>query len=86
MNSTYQLTLSRNAVKYMGKQEKSVQERIRRALLGLSVHPPIGDIKLMKGYEKQFRLRVGSYRILFEVNHQERMVYILVIDNRGDVY
>jgi len=59
---------------------------MRKALLGLSVYPPIGDIKLMKGFEKRFRLRVGSYRILFEVNHQEQMVYILAIDNRGEIY
>lgn len=36
MNSTYQLTLSRDSVKFIAKQEIVVQERIRRALLGLS--------------------------------------------------
>ncbi|MGF7048374.1 mRNA-degrading endonuclease RelE of RelBE toxin-antitoxin system [Paenibacillus sp. DS2015] len=86
MNSTYRLTLSRDSVKFIAKQEKVIQERIRRAVLGLSTRPPIGDIKLMKGFDKRFRLRVGSYRILFEVNHQERNVTILTIDNRGDVY
>ena len=32
------------------------------------------------------RLRVGPYQILFEVNAKEKFVYILTIDNRGDVY
>ena len=32
------------------------------------------------------RLRVGTYRVIFEVNHTEQIVYILTIDNRGDVY
>lgn len=86
MSLNYQLTLSRDAVKFVAKQEKDVQVRIRKALLGLTVRPPVGDIRLMKGYEKRFRLRIGSYRVLFEVNLQEKIVYILAIDNRGDVY
>lgn len=86
MSLIYQLTLSREAVKFVAKQEKVVQERIRKALLGLTVRPPVGDIRLMKGYEKRFRLRIGSYRVLFEVNHQEQIIYILAIDNRGDIY
>ncbi len=67
MNSTYQLTLSRDAVKFVGKQEKFVQSRIRKALLGLITRPPVGDIRPLKGFDKRFRLRVGSYRILFEI-------------------
>ena len=86
MSSTYQLTLSREAIKFVSRQEKAVQERIRKALLGLTLRPPIGDIKPMKGYAKLFRLRVGSYRVLFEISHNEKIIYILTIDNRGDVY
>lgn len=86
MSLIYQLILSRDAVKFVAKQEKDVQERIRKALLGLTVRPPVGDIRLMKGYEKRFWLRIGSYRVLFEVNLQEKTVYILAIDNRGNVY
>ncbi|OME87067.1 MULTISPECIES: type II toxin-antitoxin system RelE family toxin [Paenibacillus] len=86
MSSTYQLTLSRDAVKFIAKQERAIQERIRKALIGLSVRPPIGDIKPLKGREKLLRLRVGTYRVIFEVNHTEQVVYILTIDNRGDVY
>lgn len=86
MSLTYRLTLRHDAVKFVAKQEKTVQERIRKALLGLAIRPPVGDIRLMKGFEKRFRLRLGSYRVLFEVDHREQVVYILTIDNRGDVY
>ena len=86
MSLTYQLTLNRDSIKFLSKQEKAIQERIRKALTGLAVRPPIGDIKPMKGRGKLMRLRVGTYRVLFEINHTEQMVYILAIDNRGDVY
>lgn len=86
MSLTYRLIINRDALKFVAKQERSVQECIRKALLGLTVRPPVGDIRLMKGYEKRFRLRLGRYRVIFEIDHQEQIVYILAIDNRGDVY
>jgi len=86
MSSIYQLTLNRDSVKFLAKQEKAIQERIRKALTGLAIRPPIGDIKPMKGHGKLLRLRVGTYRVLFEVNHTDQIVLILTIDNRGDVY
>ncbi|WP_034746735.1 type II toxin-antitoxin system RelE family toxin [Halalkalibacter wakoensis] len=86
MSLTYQVTLSRESIKFLKKQEKAIQIRITNAIKGLTIHPPIGDIKPLKVRTKQLRLRVGSFRIIFEVNHDEKMVYILTIDNRGDVY
>ncbi|QOY36975.1 type II toxin-antitoxin system RelE family toxin [Anaerobacillus isosaccharinicus] len=86
MSLTYQVTLSRESIKYLKKQEKAVQLRITRALKGLTIQPPLGDIKPLKGRNKQLRLRVGSYRVIFEINHNEKMIYILTIDIRGDIY
>jgi mRNA interferase RelE/StbE len=59
MSLTYQLTLSREAIKFLRKQEKSVQLRITKALKGLMVQPPIGDIRPLKGKKGQLRLRIG---------------------------
>jgi mRNA interferase RelE/StbE len=83
---TYQLTLSRESIKFLKKQEKAVQARIGKALNGLIIRPPIGDIRPLKGSNNKMRLRVGTYRLIFEVDHYEEIVYILTIDNRGDVY
>lgn len=47
----------------LAKQERTVQERIRKALTGLAIRPPIGDIKPLKGQGKLMRLRVGTYNL-----------------------
>ncbi|GIO43125.1 hypothetical protein [Paenibacillus apis] len=54
MSFTYQLTLNRDAVKFIAKQEKAVQERIRKSLMGLTVRPPVGDIRSLENrfYQK----------------------------------
>jgi mRNA interferase RelE/StbE len=43
-----------------------------------------GDIKKLKGSKNQYRLRVGKYRILFELESTTITVYD--IGNRKDIY
>lgn len=86
MSSVYKLTYHKDAVKFIAKQEKQIQERIVQGLKGLLVIPPSGDIKPMKGYVGLYRLRVGTFRVLFEINHNEKIIYIRAIDSRGGVY
>ncbi|KAF6509620.1 transposon site-specific recombinase [Geobacillus stearothermophilus] len=40
----------------------------------------------MKGQDGLYRLRIGTYRVLFRIDHDERIIYIEAIGNRGDVY
>src|SRR5699024_9995529 len=45
MSLRYQLILSRDSLKFLKKQETTIQTRIGKALQGLTFRPPIGDIK-----------------------------------------
>ena len=52
---------SRDALKFLSKLDKKSVERIRTAIQGLTLDPPIGDIKPMQGYnDGRKRLRVGA--------------------------
>ncbi|OKO96030.1 RelE/StbE replicon stabilization toxin [Geobacillus proteiniphilus] len=53
---------------------------------GLLAIPPQGDIKKLKGQDGLYRMRIGTYRVLFRIDHDERIIYIEAIGNRGDVY
>lgn len=47
------------------------------------------DIRKIQGTKKNnlFRLRIGDYRAIFEVYKNEiKIIYVLYIDSRGDVY
>ena len=46
---------------------------------------PVGTKKL-EGEDKLYRLRVGDYRILYEVNDEEKRVRIVKVGHRQDVY
>jgi len=76
------LTFLKLAEKTLFNYDKSLQMRIGEAISKL----PNGDIKKMKGKGKLniYRLRVGKYRIVFELSSDE--IIIVKIDSRGDVY
>lgn len=79
----YRVLISKRAEKFLDKLSKSQQEKILVALKNL---PDVGDIKKMSGYDNFFRLRIGSFRIIYSIDNQNLIVEIIAIGNRGDIY
>ena len=80
---------SRDALKFLAKLDAKSVNRIRNAIQGLTMTPPLGDIKPMQGYDDgRKRLRVGSWRIIFKYGSEGEIEILFVIDigNRGDIY
>lgn len=80
---------SRDAVKFIKKQETTIKKRLRAAIEGLKKIPMIGDIRPMEGYKDgRMRLRVGGFRVIFkEISELEiDIIFIMEIGNRGDIY
>lgn len=86
LNSDYKLIYHKSAVKFIAKLDKTSQERIVAGLNGLLSLPPKGDIKRLKGHTDLYRLRTGSFRVIFNIDHQEKVVFIQAVGNRGDIY
>jgi len=49
-------------------------------------NPIIHDTKIVEGANKVFRVRVGDYRILYEVDYTNSLIGIVKIDKRPKVY
>ena len=80
---------SKDALKFLAKLDKKSVTRIREAINGLTLEPPVGDIKLMQGYtDNRKRLRVGSWRIIYKYGAEQQVEILFIIDigNRGDIY
>ena len=74
-----EIRYSKQAIKFLAKQEESVRARIKTALQKL----PAGDVKKLTG-QPYYRLRVGDFRILF--TRDGHIIEVSKIDNRGQVY
>jgi len=80
---------SRDSLKFLSKQTKKDASRIREAIGKLRKDPPEGDIKPLQGYsDGRKRLRLGSWRVIFKNTEEDKIeiIFIIDIDNRGDVY
>ncbi len=82
----YKVSIKRSAVKEIEAipQKKERQRIIRRiGLLAKDPHPP-GSRKL-SGHDK-FRVRQGSYRIVYSIEDNELIVVVVKVGHRKDVY
>ena len=76
----FQITYSKKAEKFLRKQDKTTQYRLFTAISKL---PLEGDIQKLQG-TSGFRLHVGNYRVIFDVNGL--IVDIIDVGNRGQIY
>jgi len=44
------------------------------------------DIKKCKGHQTRFRVRLGEYRLIYDIDEANQMILILKLDTRGDIY
>ena len=80
---TYKIVYDKPAVKFLKRQSAEIQKRIITAIHKL---PSSGDIKPLAGHNNEFRLRVGSYRVIYSIENDILIIRVLDIGNRGDVY
>lgn len=78
----YNILLSKYAQKFIKKQPRYQQERILNRINQL----PNGDIKRLAGYKLTYRLRIGDYRVIYEILEETLVIKVIAIGNRGDIY
>ena len=84
MVSFWAVFLSPEVKKRLEKIPNPDRRRILTVLDALS-NGPSGDIKPLKG-RSEWRLRIGGWRILLDVDEQGKKIRIASIGSRGDVY
>ena len=80
------IEFSKRAKKFLLKCSKNLQKRIIDKIALLQEEPvPHKSVKVV-GEEKTFRVRVGSYRILYQIKWSKKTIIIAKIDKRDKVY
>ncbi len=70
--------------KYLDRLQEPDKSRIKDALKGLEKEPPQGDIRPVVGQAGYFRLKVGSYRVLYRID--SNAIFVTHIEPRGQAY
>ncbi|MGO9176178.1 MAG: type II toxin-antitoxin system RelE family toxin [Desulfobaccales bacterium] len=82
---TYSISILRRAQKELAHLPKESYEQVRDAIRALAYNPrPAGCTKLIG--RSGWRIKIGDYRIIYEIDDRGRTVEVLHIGHRRDVY
>jgi mRNA interferase RelE/StbE len=84
MNWVYELT--NDAEQELTELPKPIQRKIINTLLRLELDPFYGDVKQLysEGAIKIFRRRIGNYRIIFSLDYEAHIIWVLHILLRSE--
>ena len=83
----FDIGYSKQAIKFLKSADKNLSARILNKIEQLKDNPVQHDSKIVEGYaESIYRVRVGDYRILYEVDYKGKLIGIVKIEKRSKIY
>lgn len=83
---TYKIEFSKRAEKQFERLPRQTQIRLQPRINALALDPRPPGVKKLEEAENQYRLRVGDYRIVYEIQDAILLVILLRIGHRREVY
>lgn len=83
---SYRIEVKISAAKALQKIPKADQKRIAEKIDGLAGNLPNPDTTKMKGNNPFHKIRMGNYRIIYEIQENVLVILIVKIGHRKDVY
>jgi mRNA interferase RelE/StbE len=83
---TWQVEFSADAARQLRRLPTHIQRRISARVSALARNPfPPGSKKLV-GQASGYRIRIGDYRVLYEIQKDRLVVFVVKVGHRRDVY
>ena len=83
---SYRVEWKPSAARAFRKLPKQAQDRIRPRVDALATDPRPDGVKKLEGDENAWRIRVGEFRILYEIHDAVLFVMVLRVARRGKAY
>ncbi len=84
--ASYRVELTRSAEKDLRRIDRSQTVVIYSALERLENEPRPHGVKKLVGADRTYRIRIGDYRIVYEIEDNVLVVLVVRIAHRKDVY
>ena len=82
----YEVLLSKAARKQLGSLPAFIHNKIIEDISALAASPRPAGCKKLKGYNNSWRIRIGDYRVIYEVEDKILRILVIAIGHRKDVY
>jgi len=83
---SYRIEFTRSAEKDLRRLERSRIGSILEEISCLSNDPRPHGVKKLAGAERTYRIRVGDYRFVYEIENDVLLVLVIRVAHRKDVY
>ena len=83
---SYTIALKPRARRDLAKLPKTIAERMAQAIDGLASEPRPSGCKKLASKENLWRIRVGDYRVVYTIEDARRLVVVVTLGHRRDVY
>ena len=81
----YRVILPRLVQKELDRLPDDVVKRILTRLTQLETNPRPTDVKKLKGRDG-WRIRVGDYRVIYEIHDRELQILVITVEHRREIY
>jgi len=83
----YSVVIAASAIKELEAiDRKGDRQRIVRAIQALAENPRAPGCEKLTGSEGRYRVRVGSYRVVYAVHDTKHLVDVVKVGHRREVY
>ncbi|WP_414568773.1 type II toxin-antitoxin system RelE family toxin [Nostoc sp. CCY 9925] len=83
---SYQVEISKSASKQLKKLPLDIQSRLESKIQQLGQDPRPDGVGKLKNGENRYRIRVGDYRILYQIFDDVLIVIVVRVGHRREVY
>jgi len=83
----YQIVILPKALNDLSKLDKTVSRRIIEKLSWLSENiESITLLSLTGKYTDLFKLRIGDWRVIYDINHDQKVITVHKVGHRREIY
>ena len=83
---TYTVEVAPAADRQIRKLDRETQRRVLACLERLGEEPRSKDSVKLQAAEDLYRVRVGDYRIIYEISDRQLLVLVLKVGHRREIY
>ena len=85
MSAGYRVEIARRALKSIQALPKKEQQRVRAAIELLADTPRPPGCVALKGESSAYRVRVGDYRVVYEIHDARMLIQFVRVGHRRQV-
>jgi mRNA interferase RelE/StbE len=82
----YQVLLSKSARKQLNTLPLFIHNKIVEDIAALAETPRPTSCKKLKSQKNAWRIRIGDYRIIYEIEDKQLRILVIAIGHRKDIY